>query len=216
MWLRSLLLGAIILTSSCFHESTDAVPQILSDSKNSVVKLRSTANGCTAFLLERGIYITASHCFIPDLEYEIVTHDGQTSSVTLLKRDLIRDMAIFTVSGIHKNVPVKMWDEGVSGMPRLGEKLLSVGFPGYYNQNFAFEEGRLLDFQISDGVSHILSRKISFPGESGGPVFSIRTGEVVGIVHGLAIKDVNLENNVKLHQDISFIGSWRDIRAMLE
>lgn len=206
-----------MLLSGCRQEPPyeEMLVSRIAQTKLSVVHMLSTDTSCTAFHVGHELFITASHCFSPDTEYGISDSDGETYSVRpiLIDRDL--DVAVFEGSGFD-GPALTLWNERLYGEPKVGSTIVSMGFPGYYLQGFVFEEGSILDHRKLNGARMIISRGVSYPGESGGPVISLRTGQVVGLVHALAERITELDNDTQVHNTLSLLVAWSEIKKVLE
>jgi hypothetical protein len=136
-------------------------------------------------------------------------------SVRQILVDNDRDVAVFEAMGF-KGQPMILWSERLYGMPKIGSSIVSMGYPGYYQQQFIFEEGIIMDYTTSNGVSLLVSKGISYPGESGGPVISLHNGQVIGVVHALVEHIFHAGEDMHVHNTISLIVSWSEVRAVLE
>jgi V8-like Glu-specific endopeptidase len=175
----------------------------------------SESTSCTAFHVGHNLFITASHCFAPDTSYLITDSEGEVHGVDPILIDRDRDVAVFESDGFS-GPALALWNEKLYGSPHVGSTIVSMGFPGYYLQGFVFEEGTVLDYRKLNGTQMIISRGVSYPGESGGPVISLRTGQVVGLVHALAERITELDEDTKVHNTLSLLVAWSEIKIVLE
>jgi hypothetical protein len=179
------------------------------------VHLLSETSSCSAFHVGHELFITAGHCLELDEEYIIRTDKDEIGSVTPILIDRDRDVAVFSSEGFEGS-SLTLWNEEVYAKPPIGSSIMSMGFPGYYLGEFVFEEGRILDYRVMDGVKLIVSREMSYHGESGGPVISMHNGQVVGLVHALAERVMQVQEGVEVHRTLSLLIAWSEIRLVLE
>lgn len=195
------------------HE--DLLTSRIADTRPSVVHLTTEQSSCTAFHVGHELFITASHCIKPDTEYSISDLNSDIYGVRPILIDRDRDVAVFESAGFDGE-PLQLWNDKIYGLPKIGSTIVSMGFPGYYMQNFVFEEGSVLDTYTIDGTKMIISRGIGYPGESGGPVISMQNGQVVGLVHALAERITPLSEDIQVHNTLSLLVAWSEIRIVLE
>ena len=195
------------------HE--DLLTSRIAETRPSVVHLTADHGSCSAFYVGHGLFITASHCIKPDAEHIISDLNGDVYGVRPILVDRDRDVTVFESEGFD-GMPLKLWNERIFGAPKIGSSIVSMGFPGYYQQDFVFEEGSILDRRRMNGVDAIISRELAFPGESGGPVISLQNGQVIGLVHALAERITPLDNDVEVHNTLSVLVAWSEIQIVLE
>jgi hypothetical protein len=218
---RFLLAFAFVIASANFigcrpqsNGETDLVMRIES-ARPAVVQLLTEGSSCSAFHVGHELFITASHCIKPDTEYVIVDHEDEVYGVKPVFIDRDTDVTVFESSGFAGHT-LQLWNERLYGFPKIGSALVSLGYPGYYLRNFAFEEGTLLDKRVDAGVKMLVSRGISYPGESGGPVISLHNGQVVGLVHAIAERVTPLGDDLQVHNTLSLLIAWPELSLALE
>jgi hypothetical protein len=216
--LLSLILGCLFLLfagcrSNLTHE--ELLASRIAEARPAIVHLLAEGSSCSAFHVGHELFITASHCIRPDTEYIIVDSEDNPYGVRPILIDRDRDVTVFESNGFEGQ-PMQLWNEQLYGSPKIGSTIVSMGFPGYYLQNFVFEEGTVLDKRTDNGVRLIVSRGVSYPGESGGPVISLQNGQVVGLVHALAERITHINDDVQVHNTLSLLVAWSEIRTVLE
>jgi serine protease Do len=119
---------------------------------------------------------------------QVVTPDGTRLDASLAASDAESDVALLACDpGLPPPLPLAGWDaarEGdevaITGYPVVG-KLLSVGFvPAPSTSRGSISARRLRDV---DGASlrQLQTDAAIAPGNSGGPLYSLRTGAVLGL-----------------------------------
>ncbi|MHB8995295.1 MAG: S1C family serine protease [Armatimonadota bacterium] len=164
--------------------------------RHSLVQIRSggaeAGQGSGFFVSSAGDIFTAAHVVEGDRQVEICLEDGRVCAGQVVRTDTATDTAL-----------IKIDREGTSALPLgystalpVGAEILVAGFP--INQAFEASGLQTLTPTVAQGiVSAQQSRKpmpysravrllqidanVS-PGQSGGPVFSRASGEVIGII----------------------------------
>lgn len=152
------------LTMLALVVATVATQIAYGDERDCVVWL----NGCTGFVVEDDLLVTAKHCRHPQtipvtiqgrsVEAErLVTYDGKDGPVVFHLPD-----------GPYESLPI------ASAKPSTGDRVYTLGYPG---GNWSRTEGRVVG---GDGVDvNYVAMRIN-PGNSGGPLLNER-GEVLGV-----------------------------------
>jgi S1-C subfamily serine protease len=200
------LLLIIALLFSC-APSEDLMERRILQSRSSIATLLAEGVSCTAFGIGK-YWVTASHCIFPNKDYYLVDSEGEAHLAQIQSVNIHTDVAII-ISDYTGNMT--LWGYGPLNP---GMSIASLGFPGYYLREFTFETGSISGILEKDGRSYIMSKELAFPGGSGGPVISLRTGEVIGMVHALIVIEKKLDTSVS-PVTISLIVPWTDIKAEL-
>jgi len=212
------IIGVLSLFSSACNplQSHEALLTTrIATTKPSVVRFVSEHGSCSAFYVGQDLFITAAHCIRPDADHFIENTDGDMYLVQTIITDRDRDVAVFS-SNDFDGLPLQLWNEWMYGDLKIGSAIISMGFPGYYGQEFAFEEGTVLDKRMRGRVRMLVSRNAAYFGESGGPVISLHNGQVVGLVHALSEHVTDLGGDIRVHNTLSMLVAWSEIRTVLE
>lgn len=193
----------------------ERLPQIIEQIRPSILFFRTNLGSCTAWAAELDLIVTAAHCLTAAQQYELIDSHGHTYEPKLILADKKRDIAIFHVPDFDGR-PLPLWNERLYGELKMGESIMSVGFPGYIDTNFIFELN-YFNFETEDqGIKKIISQNIALPGLSGGCVISMRTGHVIGLTQGIAERIIALDSKTHTHKSISVLISYKEINSMLE
>jgi len=176
------------------------IKTILRETTPSVVLVQTEGGGmCTGFVVGPNLVATAGHC-VESLEKTLFLIDIYGNTYAAIPRidDDSKDIAI--LESFNLNHPALILGE----IPEIGERLLTIGFPGYGRGNQLFEVGYLKRIKEFKNVTLLYSHEIVYRGESGGPVLN-EFGQAVGMVVGIE------ENN----NEISIMVSIKDIKTVL-
>lgn len=123
-----------------------------------------------------------------------------------------RDLAILQFS----NKPAPGVSLGDSSRVRLGEDVISLGFPWSFTLGFdlTFSKGNLSATRMMKGLKSIQHTASIGPGSSGGPLFNM-FGEVVGVNYAQEALDVEGGARVPLAGNINFAIPSNDVRDLL-
>jgi S1-C subfamily serine protease len=168
---------------------TESAGKLADAARKGVVRVicRPTSFGGTGFLHRSGAIITAAHvvagCASADLV--LLTASGQQLGVTSVVADSVKDLALLRPSNSVAGSPLPI---AVSSGPGLGAQVTTWGYPGGYDGlipllSVGYFAG-VQDFQTAqDGTIRRWVINAAFNGgNSGGPVFAVEDGRVIGVV----------------------------------
>lgn len=168
---------------------TESAGKLADAARKGVVRVicRPTSFGGTGFLHRSGAIITAAHvvagCAPADLV--LLTASGQQLGVTSVVADAVKDLALLRPSNSVAGSPLPI---AASSGPGLGAQVTTWGYPGGYDGlipllSVGYFAG-VQDFQTAqDGTIRRWVINAAFNGgNSGGPVFAVEDGRVIGVV----------------------------------
>jgi S1-C subfamily serine protease len=159
--------------------------------QNGVARIicRSTTYGGTGFLHKSGFLITAAHvvngCDTKNLV--VISGSGQAVGVSSVSADNEKDLSILKPTTAFEGKPI---DIDINFVPKLGEQVATWGYPGGYSGLTP-----LLSVGYFSGIQNFIGGQHSTNsikrwvinaafngGNSGGPLMSVESGKVIGIV----------------------------------
>jgi putative serine protease PepD len=170
---------------------------VLPSSVQILAELDGVEGGATGsgFVLDRnGHVVTNNHVIESAAEndgpIEVVDHEGNTHSATVVGRSAVYDLAVLHVTGAEDLKPAKL---GHSRKLRVGEPVVAIGSPLGLSATVTSGIVSALNRPVSTGNSGDQSSYINAvqtdaainPGNSGGPLVNL-TGEVVGVNSAIA------------------------------
>lgn len=142
----------------------------------SIVKV---SYGCSGFIVEPGIVITASHCIRRGKKISVEFYDHKSGPFDVLyqgRTGTENDFAI--LKGNTRNLPNMILSKR---KPVFLDRIWHYGYGGRPNQ-WATPGMYLRNECTTTGCEHYISCSI-IPGDSGGPVVMYDSEEVIGVVH---------------------------------
>ena len=218
----SAILVAIIFTlSGCKDMPLNNVEDVIENSERSIVHIFYGDNSCSGFHIGNGVVITAAHCFsdLPGYATENITMDSYLEKylqVEAIEINHDKDLAILNISNFVMPA-LLLWDPELDGRLRIGSSAIAMGFPGYYDMQFTFETGYVKDI-VTDatGLTIIKGRDLVYPGESGGPLISLKNGKVIGVGHTVySLMLMGINKPAHKHYDIGTFVSVAELNSIL-
>lgn len=189
---------------------------ILNKYKPAIAQLSSGPLKCTTFHVGEGVFLTSRHC-IKEFElndYVITELGGSQFAAEIVYIDPEEDVAVIRSPHIP-DVKLKILDLNQGGV-HSGQEIMSMGFPAYAFGDFVFEVGYVQNIKTFDQYTYIISKNISYPGESGGPVVDVKSGYVIGITTAMIERTELLSDNIShQHNTISIILPWNKIQKAI-
>lgn len=221
--IKVLLFCLLFTCSSCLVFRTGLITpeEALSPRySNAVVKIEAN-NGrgmCTGFHIGKSQILTAAHCLpdgaelfallgknllLPSQLLKVTDRAGRAHSVSVSRVDVRTDLVLLSAPTF--NGPALSLGRG---LPREGSSVVVLGFPGYYGGQFTFDVMRykgiyVLNPGTTDKRDLVVTTKGVAPGYSGGPLISLETGKVIGVVHAIIARQryLNPITGVHIHDD---------------
>jgi S1-C subfamily serine protease len=207
---KNIILLFLILIGACKPASPD---DIIKKYRPAVGMLIKDDSSCSTFHVGKGFFVTAKHCVdgTPAPELTIKDYQDNEYDAQVLYSHANQDVAILITDeepGVSFEVLTKLDPE-----PEVGQEVMTMGHPGYYLTDFMFEVGYINGTKkIGDSLA-LVSKDISFPGESGGPVVSLASGKVIGMAVAMLVPTE--DNCIHQHNTISIIVPWDVIQNAL-
>lgn len=218
IYLKNILLAFILLlTISCTSCALSrSIKDLYQESSSAVLYLENGDSSCSSFHIGNGIIITAAHCVGAQVPWEeagelsihidsvLVVHNPK-----VLLDDNEHDIAILNVPEARK-LPFLV----LGNIPQTGERLTTIGYPGWWDGKKTFDIGYVLGNDFLEGTLVIFGSGNAFPGESGGPVLDER-GFVVGIASRISPRGIMWPGGRHLHRDVSIFVSSEELKGKL-
>jgi hypothetical protein len=175
---------------SNFEKARDAVVQI-SVARDSGEVHQTIGVGSGFFINREGLIATAYHVVKGADHVEIVMPDGSKATAEVIDVEPGADLALLQAKGrlpIRGGFPIT-----AAGEPVVGMQTVVFGHPGG-SKTMAASPGEITDikraseFNISADQEDIVGKRLKLtartqPGNSGGPVIDLKSGQVVGVVN---------------------------------
>lgn len=163
---------------------TPALEDLVATVKTGVVRIRvETCDGPqigTGIIVGPRLVATVEHVVEGAVVIDLQQRGQSVGEGTVIGYDVERDVAL-----IRADRPLEGHEfVFASRAPRLGEDIATIGFPFGLTVNRGVVSGLKKTIEI-EGIKRrrlVQTDAAVNPGNSGGPLFSVRTGEVVGLV----------------------------------
>lgn len=210
---------AILTISGCrpVPDTNTNVEDFIENSQRAMVHIFYGDKSCSGFHVGSDIIVTAAHCFsdLPSYATKNITMNSYSKNELYpeaISVDHDKDLAIL-YSADFPETALALWDTNTDGPVRLGSPVAALGYPGYYDMHFTFEIGYVKDIVIDHtGLLVIKGRNMIYPGESGGPLISLKNGKVIGVghtVYGLMLEGIT--KSAHKHYDIGIFVSTDEL-----
>lgn len=214
--MRTILLLFFFLMTGCYTQPPDLIEARIHEAQRASVKVIDSNGICSGFHIGSGYYITAAHCLEGGTKKITIFYGKNPHRATVLFKSPEKDVAVFESVVLPARLKISTPDELVNP---VGRAIITAGFPGYMATEFAFQSSRILrSTKDSTGRKILISSNAAYPGESGGPVISITSGKVMGVVDAMIERvywpDAQAKEHV--HNNISIFVSSAEVRKMLE
>lgn len=168
---------------------TDSAGLVATAAQRGVFRVicKPTSFGGTGFLHRSGSVITAAHVVAgcPASDLVLVSAGGRTIDVASVAADEAKDLALLRPKASAPGSPLAI---AASSGPGLGAQVSTWGYPGGYDGlvpllSVGYFAG-VQDFPLPSGGSirrWVINAAFN-GGNSGGPVFSVEDGRVIGVV----------------------------------
>ena len=181
---------------------------------------RSGSSGSGFFITSDGFFISNHHVVESATEIQII-HNNQTSKAKIIVSDSKNDIAILKVD---TESPLSWLNLGNASKVKEGEEVGTFGYPltSLQGVNPKFSKGVIASLTgIDDDSTNFQISVPVQPGNSGGPLFQMATGNVIGIVTARLNDKVaygqsgfipqNVNYAVKINYALALIESRREI-----
>lgn len=184
-------IAADTTATSAYNKVSDAVVSVLNFSQTGKDAFQEASEGSGVIYKKAGdgaYIVTNNHVINGAAQIQVMLHDGQKVSATLVGKDAMTDLAVLKIDPSKVTTTAAFGD---SNKIQVGQKVLAIGSPLGSQYASSVTEGiisakkRLVEASSENGQNYGGSTVIQTdaainPGNSGGPLVNF-AGQVVGI-----------------------------------
>ncbi|QEA50943.1 S1C family serine protease [Leuconostoc lactis] len=177
--------------TSAYNKVSDAVVSVLNFSQTGKDSFQEASEGSGVIYKKSGdaaYVVTNNHVINGAAQIQVMLHDGQKVTATLVGKDAMTDLAVLNIAADKVTTTAAFGD---SNKIQVGQKVLAIGSPLGSQYASSVTEGiisakkRLVESSSEDGQNYGGSTVIQTdaainPGNSGGPLINF-AGQVIGI-----------------------------------
>ena len=177
--------------TSAYNKVSDAVVSVLNFSQTGKDSFQEVSEGSGVIYKKSGdaaYVVTNNHVINGAAQIQVMLHDGQKVTATLVGKDAMTDLAVLKIAADKVTTTAAFGD---SNKIQVGQKVLAIGSPLGSQYASSVTEGiisakkRLVESSSEDGQNYGGSTVIQTdaainPGNSGGPLINF-AGQVIGI-----------------------------------
>ena len=177
--------------TSAYNKVSDAVVSVLNFSQTGKDSFQEASEGSGVIYKKSGdaaYVVTNNHVINGADQIQVMLHDGQKVTATLVGKDAMTDLAVLKIAADKVTTTAAFGD---SNKIQVGQKVLAIGSPLGAQYASSVTEGiisakkRLVESSSEDGQNYGGSTVIQTdaainPGNSGGPLINF-AGQVIGI-----------------------------------
>ncbi|WP_312399147.1 S1C family serine protease [Leuconostoc lactis] len=177
--------------TSAYNKMSDAVVSVLNFSQAGKNSFQEASEGSGVIYKKSGdaaYVVTNNHVINGAAQIQVMLHDGQKVTATLVGKDAMTDLAVLKIAADKVTTTAAFGD---SNKIQVGQKVLAIGSPLGAQYASSVTEGiisakkRLVESSSEDGQNYGGSTVIQTdaainPGNSGGPLINF-AGQVIGI-----------------------------------
>lgn len=177
--------------TSAYNKVSDAVVSVLNFSQTGKDSFQEASEGSGVIYKKSGdaaYVVTNNHVINGAAQIQVMLHDGQKVTATLVGKDAMTDLAVLKIAADKVTTTATFGD---SNKIQVGQKVLAIGSPLGSQYASSVTEGiisakkRLVESSSEDGQNYGGSTVIQTdaainPGNSGGPLINF-AGQVIGI-----------------------------------
>ncbi|WP_459524968.1 S1C family serine protease [Leuconostoc lactis] len=177
--------------TSAYNKVSDAVVSVLNFSQTGKDTFQEASEGSGVIYKKSGdaaYVVTNNHVINGAAQIQVMLHDGQKVTATLVGKDAMTDLAVLKIAADKVTTTAAFGD---SNKIQVGQKVLAIGSPLGSQYASSVTEGiisakkRLVESTSEDGQNYGGSTVIQTdaainPGNSGGPLINF-AGQVIGI-----------------------------------
>ncbi|WKY79400.1 trypsin-like peptidase domain-containing protein [Leuconostoc lactis] len=177
--------------TSAYNKVSDAVVSVLNFSQVGKNSFQEASEGSGVIYKKSGdaaYVVTNNHVINGAAQIQVMLHDGQKVTATLVGKDAMTDLAVLKIAADKVTTTAAFGD---SNKIQVGQKVLAIGSPLGAQYASSVTEGivsakkRLVESSSEDGQNYGGSTVIQTdaainPGNSGGPLINF-AGQVIGI-----------------------------------
>lgn len=184
-------IAADTTATSAYNKVSDAVVSVLNFSQTGKDAFQEASEGSGVIYKKAGdgaYIVTNNHVINGAAQIQVMLHDGQKVSATLVGKDAMTDLAVLKIDPSKVTTTAAFGD---SNKIQVGQKVLAIGSPLGSQYASSVTEGiisakkRLVEASSENGQNYGGSTVIQTdaainPGNSGGPLVNF-AGQVIGI-----------------------------------
>ena len=177
--------------TSAYNKVADTVVSVLNFSQTGKDSFQEASEGSGVIYKKSGdaaYVVTNNHVINGAAQIQVMLHDGQKVTATLVGKDAMTDLAVLKIAADKVTTTAAFGD---SNKIQVGQKVLAIGSPLGSQYASSVTEGiisakkRLVESSSEDGQNYGGSTVIQTdaainPGNSGGPLINF-AGQVIGI-----------------------------------
>ncbi|MBU7537393.1 trypsin-like peptidase domain-containing protein [Leuconostoc lactis] len=177
--------------TSAYNKVSDAVVSVLNFSQTGKDSFQEASEGSGVIYKKSGdaaYVVTNNHVINGAAQIQVMLHDGQKVTATLVGKDAMTDLAVLKIAADKVTTTAAFGD---SNKIQVGQKVLAIGSPLGAQYASSVTEGiisakkRLVESSSEDGQNYGGSTVIQTdaainPGNSGGPLINF-AGQVIGV-----------------------------------
>ena len=177
--------------TSAYNKVSDAVVSVLNFTQTGKDTFQEASEGSGVIYKKSGdaaYVVTNNHVINGAAQIQVMLHDGQKVTATLVGKDAMTDLAVLKIAADKVTTTAAFGD---SNKIQVGQKVLAIGSPLGSQYASSVTEGiisakkRLVESTSEDGQNYGGSTVIQTdaainPGNSGGPLINF-AGQVIGI-----------------------------------
>lgn len=177
--------------TSAYNKVSDAVVSVLNFSQTGKDSFQEASEGSGVIYKKSGdaaYVVTNNHVINGAAQIQVMLHDGQKVTATLVGKDAMTDLAVLKIAADKVTTTAAFGD---SNKIQVGQQVLAIGSPLGSQYASSVTEGiisakkRLVESSSEDGQNYGGSTVIQTdaainPGNSGGPLINF-AGQVIGI-----------------------------------
>ena len=188
---KTVIIAKDATATSAYNKVSDAVVSVLNFSQTGKDSFQEASEGSGVIYKKSGdaaYVVTNNHVINGAAQIQVMLHDGQKVTATLVGKDAMTDLAVLKIAADKVTTTAAFGD---SNKIQVGQKVLAIGSPLGSQYASSVTEGiisakkRLVESSSEDGQNYGGSTVIQTdaainPGNSGGPLINF-AGQVIGI-----------------------------------
>jgi S1-C subfamily serine protease len=213
--IKYLLLSFLVFLTAC-SAPKDPVEERILETKDAVIRIINKDDSCSGFHIGQGFFISAAHCIVdPDTIVIIFKEKPYNAKLIAIStdKDLVVLSSIILPTKLKLAAPQELLNP-------IGKAVLTMGYPSYYFGAFSFEESRIFDyFATSRNQKVLIALAAAYSGQSGGPLISIETGRVLGVINSASERIKIMNDGQKIthvHKSIGMFISIAELKPILK
>ena len=213
---KRIFAGAISMYDAGRACEKDDVPEVVlnghkSSARSLAIGREGSSSGTGFFITDDGHLVTCEHVVHASARVRVRVGEALYAA-TVLKTDRNKDLAILRIQADTKPLPLDL-----TGQPRLGEAVFTIGFPipGLQGIKPKFTDGKISSLTgIKDNETHFQVSVPVQPGNSGGALVADR-GAVIGVINA-RLNDMNtLSRAGVIPQNVNYAVKATELNSLI-